>query len=75
MNNNASPARRTFARIVLGAFGMLAVAGLVSTASAKMADPAPNAVQTSQQEAKQNLPREWRWQRPTVNLDGMIRSR
>lgn len=68
-------ASRTYARIILGAFGTLAVAGLVTTASAKVTRSRSVTVKNARIEAKQKLPREWRWTRTPINLDGMIRQR
>lgn len=66
---------RTTSRIILGAFGALALAGLVTTASAKTETAPQSEVTKSNVQPKAKLPREWRWQIKTVNLDGMIRNR
>lgn len=75
MNTQTSRTPRTLARMLLGALGIILVTGLVTTASAKVKQMQQNALKAQELRAKPDLPREWRWQRPTLNLDGMIRPR
>lgn len=67
MNSNTMYRRFTNAVLLLG----LAVIPVATTSLAMAGDakPTADAVRTT----KTELPREWRWQKPTIRFDGMYR--